>query len=425
MKKTQSSNLLRRFLAGLLLCLLLVPPVYAAESSFTDVTGTEYYAQAAAELSGAGILTGYSDGTFRAGKTITRAEMAAVICRMMNLPLEEGGTSFSDVPWDYWAVKYIAAAQKAGIISGDGKGSFRPGDNVKYEEAVKMVICAIGQGEGITSSGANWAEGYLKRAQVLGVTDNLSGAKISTRGDVAVMVYNALNAPAEGTVWKFLFVILPNNNFTAKNTAGETVHDTHVMDQEELDIITNAIHAFETDMPVISQGKVQPQVDMMIIDTPITNLSTCSSGPWFSHEDAYAILKDRVNLDNYDHVTVIGDLRSLKLGYWGLGGTWFKNGTGYTFIKAADTNLWAMRDRWAPEVFVHELLHFASNWAELRGYKVPVHLHSSEQYGYKETNETGEKDWLVDFVNNAVPAGNGTYAGIPADVWTMPPRHYR
>ena len=417
----------RQMLAAVLVCLLLLTPVYAADKgqAFTDVAGTEYYAEAAGALNEAGILTGYSDGTFRAEKTITRAEMAAVICRMMSLSPEEGGTSFHDVPQDYWASKYITAAQKAGIISGDGKGSFRPGDNVKYEEAVKMVVCAIGQGEQITSSGTNWAKGYLDLAQALGITDNLSIAKISTRGDVAVMVYNALQAPSEGTVWKFLFVIRPNNTFTAMDTAGETVHDTHVMDQEELDIITNAIQKFKEDLPVVSKGKVQPQVDMMIVDTPITNLSTTSGDFWFSHDDAYTILKGKVNLDNYDHVTVIGDLRSLKLGYWGLGGTWFDNGTGYTFIKAADTNLWAMRDRWAPEVFVHELLHFVSNWAQMRGYEVPVHLHSSEQYGYKESSTTGEKDWLVDFLNNEVPVGNGAYAGVPVEIWTVPPRSFR
>ncbi len=426
-------QLLQRALAACLAALLLLAPVHTASaaSGFIDVPSMFYCAEAVDALSSAGILKGYEDGTFRPNSTITRVEMAVVTCRMMGLPTQSVQTPFADVPEDYWGAKYIAAAYQAGIIRGS-KGLFRPGDNVTYEEAVKMVVCAAGLGEGITSSGANWAVGYLAAAKAHGITNNVSKAKISTRGDVAVMVHNALRIlqgeklpVEEGTTWRFLFVILKNNDFTAAASNGQQVHDTHVMDQEEIDILVNAIHAFETDMPVVSNGKVRPVVDIILSDAPVTHLSTCDSGPWLSHDDAYDLIKDQVDIDLYDHITLIADLRSLKLGYWGLGGTWMKNGTGYTFIKAADTNLWAMEQRWAPEVFVHELLHFMSNWAELRGYQVPVHLHSSEKYGYKEDSKTGEKTWLVDFINNAVPVGDGTYAGIPQEVWAITPRSRR
>ncbi len=175
--------------------------VSADESSaFTDVEDTEYYAGAAEALEQLDILTGYPDGTFGAEKAITRAEMAAVIIRMIDKESEsdraKGETIFDDVSAGHWASGYINTASSENIINGDGDGNFRPEDDVTYEEAVKMVVCSLGYGDDIEVNEDDWSEGYLEAADEKGITDNLRGKKgdAATRGDIAMMSYNGLTA---------------------------------------------------------------------------------------------------------------------------------------------------------------------------------------------------------------------------------------
>ncbi|MDO4562624.1 MAG: carboxypeptidase regulatory-like domain-containing protein [Clostridia bacterium] len=168
--------------------------------TFTDVEGTEYYAQAAEALSVLDILAGYEDGSFGADKSITRAEMAAITCRVIDKESDAekaaGETKFDDVAANHWASGYINIASDEGIINGDGNGKFRPEDDVKYEEAIKMVVCALGFDDGITVDPDDWSAGYLAAAKDKGITNSLKGrkGKASTRGDVAQMVFDGLKA---------------------------------------------------------------------------------------------------------------------------------------------------------------------------------------------------------------------------------------
>lgn len=170
----------------------------ANNSAFTDVDGNEYYANAAEALAELDILEGYDDGSFGATRDITRAEMAAIICRMLDKENDaekvKGITDFEDVSSSHWAAGYINYASDNGIIEGDGDGKFRPEDNVKYEEAIKMVVCAVGLGDDVTVDPKDWSKEYLEIADDNGITDDVKGRKgnASPRGDVAVMVYNSL-----------------------------------------------------------------------------------------------------------------------------------------------------------------------------------------------------------------------------------------
>lgn len=183
---------------SLLMLLTLVPmSIMADEVKFSDVKDTDYYADAAKSLADSGILTGYPDGTFGAAFAITRAEMAAIVCRMIKKDTTNTAATsiFTDVPADHWAIKYIAAASEAKIINGDGDGTFRPEDDVLFEEAVKMVVCALGfAGDDIKIDPVDWSKPYIDIANAKGVIDNVIGAKgqKAVRGDIAVMAHNGL-----------------------------------------------------------------------------------------------------------------------------------------------------------------------------------------------------------------------------------------
>jgi len=182
--------------------------IFAAEAEntvFSDMKETDYYAQAATALEQLDILAGYPDGTFGAEKSITRAEMAAIVCRMIDKETDaekaKGETIFDDVKSDHWASGYINIASKEGIINGDGNGKFRPKDDVKHEEAIKMVVCALGYGDDVEVDAKDWSKGYLEVANEKGISTSLKGTKgkASTRGDVAVMSYNGLATESENS----------------------------------------------------------------------------------------------------------------------------------------------------------------------------------------------------------------------------------
>ncbi|MBI5754932.1 S-layer homology domain-containing protein [Candidatus Peregrinibacteria bacterium] len=73
---------MKKFLSGVLVGIFLgaVPLVYA---SLSDVTGSDWYAEAVQHLTEKGIIKGYSDGTFRPSNPVNRAELAIMLDRVI------------------------------------------------------------------------------------------------------------------------------------------------------------------------------------------------------------------------------------------------------------------------------------------------------------------------------------------------------
>ena len=180
---------MRRFTTVLLL-LLFVPIVVFGK--FSDLPETHWAYDTIIKLSENGVIDGYEDGTFRPEALVTRAEGAKLLCVMANLP--EGEASYEDVTEDKWYYTYvrdcgqyiekenifngdtpltreevayavtgikgiseeaaapefsdcdrisnpglIAAAVKAGFISGYEDGTFRPQGNITRAEFCSMI----------------------------------------------------------------------------------------------------------------------------------------------------------------------------------------------------------------------------------------------------------------------------------------------
>lgn len=94
-------------------------------------------------LADKGIMEGYGDGTFGTQKTVTRAETAALMCRLFNIE-PEASTVFSDVPAEHWAAGYIGAFAKLGILSGYSDGTFKPDKEISYDELFKITVLMMG-----------------------------------------------------------------------------------------------------------------------------------------------------------------------------------------------------------------------------------------------------------------------------------------
>lgn len=90
-----------------------------------------------------GIITGYSDEKFGPDDNITREQMAVMIVKSANLSHGEQVSSpdFSDsAKISAWAGEAVAAAAKAGIIKGYSDGSFRPKGQATRAEAATVVV---------------------------------------------------------------------------------------------------------------------------------------------------------------------------------------------------------------------------------------------------------------------------------------------
>lgn len=116
---------------------------HAESSSFRDVPDGKWYTTYVATLEKAGVIVDSKDGDFRPNDAITRAELASMLAQFANVT---GGTNtFSDVPATHWAADYIAAAVRSGWIQGYPDGTFHPEQTIKRAEMTAMVNRALGR----------------------------------------------------------------------------------------------------------------------------------------------------------------------------------------------------------------------------------------------------------------------------------------
>ena len=179
-------------LLALMLSMAMVFTIGTSVMAYSDVEEGTYVSEAVTVLSNLDILNGYEDGTFKPEATITRAEMAKIVCEALGYyGMGSDKTPFDDVEPKHWAAGYINTAASLGIINGYGNGKFGPEDTVTYEQAVKMVVCALGY-EAMAADRGGWPAGYTSVAANIGLTKGMSS---SVRGDIAVLIYNALTTP--------------------------------------------------------------------------------------------------------------------------------------------------------------------------------------------------------------------------------------
>ncbi|MED1487923.1 S-layer homology domain-containing protein [Bacillus smithii] len=115
-------------------------PAFAADSDFRDVPKSSYAYSAIVELAERGVVSGYSDGTFHPNETVTRGQFAGMIARAFNLP--KGSSHFKDVPKSKALYEEISKAADAGIIKGIG-GNFYPDRPVTRADMAVMLDRAM------------------------------------------------------------------------------------------------------------------------------------------------------------------------------------------------------------------------------------------------------------------------------------------
>lgn len=114
--------------------LLQTPETGTLPCSYTDVTQNDWFAAPVRALCRLGLVS--NGDTFRPNDAITRAEFVAILTKLTT----EIDTDlyFSDVSTDYWAAKAISQAAALGWVNGYNDGTFHPEATLTRAEA-----CAI------------------------------------------------------------------------------------------------------------------------------------------------------------------------------------------------------------------------------------------------------------------------------------------
>ena len=99
---------------------------------------------------------------------------------------------FTDITSSTWCYKYVAELSDAGVISGYKDGSFQPNSSVTYGAALKLIMRTAGYAEQ-KPTGSHVFSGYLTKAKADGlVSGTIDLNKPITRLQVAQLAAKAL-----------------------------------------------------------------------------------------------------------------------------------------------------------------------------------------------------------------------------------------
>ena len=165
---------------------------------YSDITGTNCEG-AVNVLSALGVVDGFTDGTYKPEQTVTRAQMAKLVVTALGVAdyATAKVSKYTDMGAATWAIPYVEYASNLNIVNGVGNGKFNPNGLVTYEQAVTMIVRALGYTDQCKEMNGTWPAIYVQKAMALGIFEDVvnGGANGATRGDIAIMLFNAIDLP--------------------------------------------------------------------------------------------------------------------------------------------------------------------------------------------------------------------------------------
>jgi len=208
-------------LCGVIAANLSVPTTVSAYSNNQDI------------LASMSIMT-YIDGDFNENDYVTRGMMATIL--VMSSPNRDYITTsnispFYDVPHTHWSAPYVSSAVSNGMMGGYLDGSFKADNYIKTEEAITGILNLLGY----TDFGGTYPSSQMSLAKSLGLLDgaNVTVGNNVKRGDIATIIYNALNTNTkEGSL------LIQTLGYETSNLALSDVLDKE-FEQPDVDINTS------------------------------------------------------------------------------------------------------------------------------------------------------------------------------------------
>jgi len=112
--------------------------IWSQRNPFSDVVSTNWFNNAVSTLANADIVDGFPDGTFKGTQAITRAEFVTIVARFLDDVDYAGSDRFNDIS-GHWAREYINVVGQYDWIRGFGAGDFRPNQSITRAEAAAIV----------------------------------------------------------------------------------------------------------------------------------------------------------------------------------------------------------------------------------------------------------------------------------------------
>ncbi len=171
---------------------------------FRDVKNADWFYEAVKFCFDHGLMAGSTPTKFDPNGKLTRAMFAAVLYRLEGSPAVSYTEAFSDVPRGAWYADAVIWANQNGIVSGFRDGTFG-GDGTLTREQLASMLCRYAEFKGMDAQTAaslggfsdagsvsGWAEqamGWAVHADILGSTSStakvLSPAGTATRAQCA------------------------------------------------------------------------------------------------------------------------------------------------------------------------------------------------------------------------------------------------
>lgn len=113
-------------------------------AAYSDVPVRHWAEQNIADATRVGFISGYPDGTFGLGRTMTRAEFMSMLARFhgWQAGTNDAPLNFTDVKADDWFGAPIQCAVNHDTV--DQGGAFRPHENITREEMAVMLVRSLG-----------------------------------------------------------------------------------------------------------------------------------------------------------------------------------------------------------------------------------------------------------------------------------------
>lgn len=154
------------------------------------------YTEAVTILEELGII-GYDYSSPDVSSCMTRGEFAALVMSVMGISASYGGETqlFADATSDHPYAGAVNTAVSLGYFSGTSKYEFSPDSPVYINQAIKVMVTALGFKDYAESKGG-YPSGYIAAANYAHITDgvDLGDSYGSARGNIMVLMYNCLRA---------------------------------------------------------------------------------------------------------------------------------------------------------------------------------------------------------------------------------------
>lgn len=191
------------FTSALMLALFVFQANYAF--AFSDVPETHKNYTAISYLEEKNILQGYTDGTFRPEQSVTRAEFLKIIFGNSGIPLDAlDKLPFLDIDYSSWYLPFVQKAFSEGWIEGYSDGTFKPGKTINKAEALKILgklkswnlnsVSTDNLFDDVPSDA--WFASYIAYAQENNYLEETSSkflpGSLMTRGSISEIIYRTL-----------------------------------------------------------------------------------------------------------------------------------------------------------------------------------------------------------------------------------------